>query len=116
MGCAIHRSHKVERGKSLAPRQAHNDWAEWAVDGWIPLFLMFAAIALLSLRPAFRTVWQFGLISVLAHCCVDFPLQQKPALAAWFFVFVGALAASSKSSALIPARRSSPRLVKRAGR
>jgi O-antigen ligase len=93
--------------------QAHNDWAEWAVDGGLPLFLMFGAIAVLLLRPAFRSVWGIGLISVLAHCCVDFPLQQKAALAAWFFVFLGALAASSKFSAVYPSMRSSRQAMAR---
>jgi O-antigen ligase len=92
--------------------QAHNDWAEWAVEGGVPLFLMFGAIALLSLGPAFRSIWGIGVISVFVHCLVDYPLQELPALAAWFFVFLAAVTASSSDPPLIPAARSSGRLVR----
>jgi hypothetical protein len=40
------------------------------------------------------SVWGIGLVSVWVHCLVDYPLQQRPAIGAWFFVLLGVLAAS----------------------
>lgn len=75
--------------------QAHNDWAQWAVEGGIPLLLMMSSVAVLSFRRAVRSLWGIGLISVLLHCWVDYPMQQRPVLSAWFFVMLGALASSA---------------------
>lgn len=68
--------------------QAHNDWAQWAVEGGLPLLLLIAGLALLLVRPAIRSVWGIGPLFVLAHAAVDYPFQQRPALAAWFFLFM----------------------------
>jgi O-antigen ligase len=70
---------------------AHNDWAEWAAEGGLPLFLMMLGVAILSVRPAIRSLWGIGILAVLGHCAVDSPLQ-NPAFAAWFFVVSGLLA------------------------
>jgi O-antigen ligase len=77
----------------LFANQAHNDWAQWAVEGGVPLFLLMLAFAALVARPASRSLWGVGLIAVLIHCLVDYPMQQRPALAGWFFAMAGALAA-----------------------
>ena len=55
----------------LAANHAHNDWAEWAVEGGVPV------IFVLSL--------------------VDYPLRE-PALAALFFAMMGALASRSNKA------------------
>lgn len=71
--------------------QAHNDWAQWAVEGGLPLFLLMAALVIRIAPVAIRTVWGVGILFVFAHCLVDYPFQQRPALAAFFFVLVGTL-------------------------
>jgi hypothetical protein len=38
-------------------------------------------------RPAVRSLWGLGVLFVLVHAAVDYPLQQRPALGAWFFLF-----------------------------
>jgi O-antigen ligase len=73
--------------------QAHNDWAQWAVEGGIPLLAMMVCFAAMLARPAARSLWGVGLLAVLAHCLVDYPMQQRPALAGWFFAMAGAVAA-----------------------
>lgn len=78
-----------------AVRHSHSDWAEWAAEGGAPLALIFLGMALVLFRPAVRSIWGVGLLAFLAHCAVDYPIQQKPVLAGWFFVFVGALAAAN---------------------
>ena len=77
----------------LFANQAHNDWAQWAAEGGIPFFLMMVGVAGMAIRPAFRSLWGLGLLSVFLHCCIDYPMQQRPALAAFFFALLGILMA-----------------------
>jgi O-antigen ligase len=72
--------------------QAHDDWAQWAVEGGVPLFLaMLAVVAMLAPR-AVRSLWGIGLMAVFVHAAVDYPFEQRPALAAYFFALMGVLA------------------------
>jgi len=71
--------------------QAHNDWAQWAVEGGLPFLSIMLSIAGWSVRPAFRSLWGIGLLAVFLHCLVDYPMQQRPALAAFFFAMLGLL-------------------------
>lgn len=75
----------------LVVNHAHNDWAEWLAEGGTPFFVLMASLALWSLEPAVRSIWGLGVISVFLHGLVDYPMQRL-GLAAWIFVFVGALA------------------------
>jgi O-antigen ligase len=75
--------------------QAHNDWAQWAVEGGLPLLAAMLVFGAMLVRPAVRSLWGIGVISVLIHCLVDYPMQQRPALAGWFFAMAGVLAALS---------------------
>ena len=90
----------------LFANQAHNDWAQWAVEGGLPLAAAMLIFAVLLGRLAWNSVWGFGLISVLLHCLVDYPMQQRPALAGWFFALAGALAATGITQQL--SRRHDP--------
>jgi O-antigen ligase len=69
--------------------QAHNDWAQWTAEGGILLLALMLFVAIRVLRPAWRSVWGLGMVAVLAHCLVDYPMQQRPALATLFFVMLG---------------------------
>ena len=51
------------------------------------------AIAVWAVRPAVRSLWGIGMLAVFAHCLVDYPMQQRPALATFFFVLLGTLPA-----------------------
>jgi O-antigen ligase len=68
--------------------QAHDDWMQWATEGGLPMFLLMGSLAVMVFRPAIRSLWGLGILFELAHSAVDYPLQQRPALAAWFFVMV----------------------------
>jgi len=76
--------------------QAHNDWLQWAVEGGIPFLSLMLAIAGWSVLPAIRSLWGVGILSMWVHAWFDYPLQQRPALAAFFFVLLGTLAASAR--------------------
>lgn len=74
---------------------AHNDWAEWACDGGIFLVIVMAALAVWSVRPAFRTLWGAGIVFVFLHCMVEF-VMQRPPLAAAVFLLIGVLAGAQR--------------------
>ena len=85
--------------------QAHNDWLQWAVEGGVPFFLILLSLVVMAVPAALHSVWGIGLLSVWVHCLVEYPLQQRPAIGAWFFVLLGVLAASRNRGA---SRKSSP--------
>ena len=72
--------------------QAHNDWVQWAAEGGIPFLLLMLAIAGWTMGPAVRSLWGVGLLAIFLHALIDYPLQQRPALAAFFFALLGLLA------------------------
>jgi hypothetical protein len=78
----------------LFANQAHNDWAQWAAEGGIPFFLLMLGVVARAVRPAFRSLWGVGLLAVFVHCMIDYPMQQRPALAAFFFALLGIAMAS----------------------
>jgi O-antigen ligase len=77
----------------LFANQAHNDWAQWAAEGGLPFLAIMLAVVVLLARPGARSLWGLGLMAVFVHALVDYPMQQRPALAAFFFALAGALAA-----------------------
>jgi len=72
--------------------QAHDDWAQWAVEGGVPLFLAMLAVVAQLAPKAVRSLWGMGLIAVFVHAAVDYPFEQRPALAAYLFALMGVLA------------------------
>jgi len=82
----------------LFANQAHNDWAQWAAEGGIPFLLLLVGVAVVAVRPAFRSLWGLGLLAVFVHCCIDYPMQQRPALTAFFFAMLGMLGTSDDLS------------------
>ena len=72
--------------------QAHSDWLQWAAEGGIPFALMLATLFLWSVRPAVRSVWGLGVVSVFLHATVDYPFS-RPALGSWSILLLSLLAA-----------------------
>jgi hypothetical protein len=79
--------------------QAHNDWLQWAAEGGLPFLAILIAFAALLWKPAIRSIYGIGTVVLLLHALVDYPMQQRPALAAWFFAACGAAMASRKGTA-----------------
>ncbi|MGI9073658.1 MAG: O-antigen ligase family protein [Bryobacteraceae bacterium] len=69
---------------------AHNDWAEWAGDGGIPFAALMGLVALRALWLCRRAPWGIGIVSVLVHSLVDFPLQ-RPTVMLWLLTILGCL-------------------------
>jgi O-antigen ligase len=82
--------------------QAHNDWVQWAAEGGVLFALIMLAIVALMVRPAWHSLWGVGMLAVFVHCLVDYPMQQRPALAAFFFAMVGALCDAGAPSGEAP--------------
>ncbi len=84
----------------LFANQAHSDWAQWASEGGIPFLLVMILVAAGAIRPALRSLWGIGLLAVFVHCTLDYPMQQRPALAAFFFAVLGILRGKPDSGVL----------------
>ena len=82
--------------------EAHNDWAQWMVEGGAGLLLAMLAIVAMLLQPAFDSLWGLGLMAVFVHAWVDYPFEQRPALAAFFWAMAGVLAATASAKAYRP--------------
>ncbi len=70
--------------------QAHNDWAEWTVEGGIPFLLIMVSAAAWSVRRAFKTGWGLGVAVVFCQCLMDFPIQ-RIGVAMVFFTVIAAI-------------------------
>jgi O-antigen ligase len=71
--------------------QAHNDWAQWTVEGGLPLLGIMLCIAVWGFRNGIRTGWGLGIPIVFIHCCFDYPIQ-RPGVAVLFFLLLAAIA------------------------
>jgi O-antigen ligase len=69
--------------------QAHNDWAQWTVEGGVPFALLMFLVAVWSLPKAFRTGWGIGVPIVFFQCLVDYPIQRM-GVAVVFFTLIAA--------------------------
>jgi O-antigen ligase len=70
--------------------QAHNDWAQWTVEGGIPLAALMLCLACWAIPRAVRSGWGAGIAAILIHCLIDYPISRS-AIAVIFFVLVAAV-------------------------
>lgn len=69
---------------NLIANDAHNDWAQWTSDGGIPFLLLMAALVIGIAKPAAQSIWGVGVLIVMVHSCVDFPLREPVISFVWF--------------------------------
>jgi O-antigen ligase len=81
--------------------EAHNDWAQWMSDGGIPFALMVAALVIWLARPAVRSIWGLGILSVMIHSYVDYPIRE-PSLSFLWFALAGAISALRGTDSDLP--------------
>ena len=77
--------------------QAHNDWAQWAVEGGLPFAFFMFLVAIWSFRMAVRTGWGIGIALVFLQCFVDYPIQRM-GVAIVFFTLIAAIAPANEQS------------------
>jgi O-antigen ligase len=75
---------------ALLANEAHNDWAQWTSDGGIPFSLLILALVIGVAKPATRSIWGLGVLSVMVHSCFDYPIRE-PALSFLWFALAGAV-------------------------
>jgi O-antigen ligase len=93
---AIHYPRFAYYDDGTVTAHAHNDWAEWAAEGGLPLAALLLLLAAMTARRAAQSLWGIGILAVWLHCLVDSPLQ-NPVLVAWFFLMLGMVAAPSRT-------------------
>jgi O-antigen ligase len=81
----------------LFDNAAHNDWAQWAADGGLPMLALMGAFAFLLFVPAVRSMWGIGLLFVLGYSLMEFHFQERPQFACVFFALSGAVMGFRKS-------------------
>jgi O-antigen ligase len=89
--------------------QTHNDWLQWAAEGGVIFLVLMLAIAGWSVGPAVQSLWGMGILSVWLHALIDYPMQQRPALAAFFFALLGTLAATTAAISARNGAQTAPR-------
>lgn len=78
---------RYDNGKFI--NAAHSDWLQWADEGGVPVLLAMLGVAILACRAVWGSaVWALGVVAVLVHCIVEFPLQLVY-LTPVFFLCVG---------------------------
>jgi O-antigen polymerase len=75
---------------ALLANESHNDWAQWTSDGGIPFLLLMAALVVWIAKPAIQSIWGLGVLSVMVHSYVDYPIRE-PALSFLWFALAGAV-------------------------
>ena len=52
--------------------QAHDDWAQWTVEGGVPLLIVMLGVFAMLAPRAWRSIWGMGLMAVFVHAAVDY--------------------------------------------
>jgi len=71
--------------------EAHNDWAQWTVEGGMPLLAMMLFIAGWAAIRGVKTAWGLGVPVIFIHCFVDYPIQ-RPGVSIVLFLMMAAIA------------------------
>ncbi len=93
----VYPSHSIFDWGDLMMNHAHNDWAEFAVDGGVPFALLIAALFVPALPRLVRHPWALGVLAVLIHAFGDYPFP-RAAVAGWLFAMLGLVYARASGS------------------
>lgn len=80
---------------ALIANEAHNDWVQWMSDGGIPFALLLMVITLRAGLRSTAKIWGLGMLAVMVHCLVDYPMR-TPAVSLLWFAMAGMACASGR--------------------
>ncbi|HWF06957.1 MAG TPA: O-antigen ligase family protein [Bryobacteraceae bacterium] len=80
---------------ALLANEAHNDWLEWAAEGGVFFALLMAGLVVWIAPTALQSIWGLGILCVMVHSYVDYPLRE-PVLSFLWFTLAGAVASFPK--------------------
>ena len=93
----------------VVANHAHSEWGQWAAEGgWGVVALMLVLFGL-AVRYSVRNAWAIGLVAVLLHALIDYPLVRL-GLGCWWFTLFGLCAGLSLRYA--PSRAKTVRTVR----
>jgi O-antigen ligase len=81
----------------LVANEAHNDWAEWTAEAGVPFTILMACLAIWLAKPAVQSIWGLGVLMVMVHSLVDYPIRE-PATGLMWFALAGALSGFAQST------------------
>jgi O-antigen ligase len=90
-------AHAATFDLALLANEAHNDWAQWASDGGIPFALLMLGLVLWVARPAVESIWGIGILFVMVHSYVDYPIRE-PVISFLWFTLAGAVSVFSATN------------------
>lgn len=71
----------------------HNDWAEFAADGGLPMLLLILLPCSAAVPVCLRHPWGLGIPAVTLHALVDYPFP-RVAVSGWIFLLLALLSSS----------------------
>ena len=72
----------------VVANHAHSEWGQWAAEGgWGVVALMLVLFGL-AVRYSARNTWAIGLVAVLLHALIDYPMVRL-GLGCWWFTLFG---------------------------
>ena len=86
---------------------AHSEWGQWAAEGGWGVVALMLVLAGLAVRYSLRSIWAIGLVAVLVHALIDYPLVRL-GLGCWWFTLFGLCAGIGYA----PSRASTVRTVR----
>ncbi len=85
----------------VVANHAHSEWLQWSAEGGLVVAGVMLALLLLAVWRGVPTIWGIGLVAVLLHALIDYPLVRL-GLGSWWFTMLGLVYAEGQK------RRSSP--------
>ncbi|WP_321473431.1 O-antigen ligase family protein [uncultured Paludibaculum sp.] len=85
----------AELDVGLTVNTAHQDWLQWVAEGGLPMLLAMLGFTGMAAPRLFRSIWGTGVLAVLLHGLLDYPMHQTPAFAS-LVIAVATLSATSE--------------------
>ena len=91
----------------VVANHAHSEWGQWAAEGGWGVVAIMALLFGLAMYRSRHTMWAIGLVAVLLHAAIDYPLVRL-GLGCWWFTMLGLCA----NGGYAPSRATTVRTVR----